>query len=96
MSIKTTICVTVDYDIIAELRARRDKISPIVNNLLRTHLNLFKDEEAIEKAKSLEEVNIRIAEKMGQMQELRKQRERLEVEDAKKKEKEDQGWVDAK
>lgn len=94
MSIKTSICVTVDYDIVAELRARGDKISPVINNLLRSHLNLISDRdiEEHERLKNVEEAKIKIAEKLGQIKELRQQKERLEREEEIKRRNEELQW----
>jgi len=94
---KVMISACIDYDTILEVRAKGLKVSPLINKLLKAHLDIAEDEAEDEYTDDMKETDVRIAQLMGQLEELRKGRKKMKKEERdkekKQKEEDEKGWV---
>lgn len=84
---KTIISISLDYELITEAKLRGYKLSTILNELLRVHLNHTANTVEQENKKTKEQLKVSIALKSAQLVEEKKQLDEiLKKEDAEFKE----------
>lgn len=86
---KTTVTMSIDVDLVAELRARRVKISPLVNNFFKSYLDKKEPRKANEKAEVIEELAILKV----QLRSLEDKRDKIEKEEDEEEKERRNNWV---
>lgn len=77
---KTTTSITIDVEVLSELRRRKLPLSTMINGFLKSYLELPEDETKVEG----EDINLKIASKESELSVLRKMKEKSEKKSEKK------------